>query len=165
VTKRAKRKKKATKQKRLLSPFRYPGGKSWLKQIIQQWLTPPVTHLVEAFAGGANVTIAALEANCISRATLIEIDPDISAVWSTVLNGEVSWLSRKIRDFRVTRKNVTKELERAMPALLLISRRANTERKKDGRKKNEDSNENLAFTQGQPDLHSSILNEIKFQDW
>ena len=27
-----------------------------------------------------------------------------------------------------------------------------------------DSNENLAFRQGQPDLHSSILNEIKFQN-
>jgi hypothetical protein len=28
-----------------------------------------------------------------------------------------------------------------------------------------DSNENLAFRQGQPDLHSLILNEIKFQNW
>jgi hypothetical protein len=28
-----------------------------------------------------------------------------------------------------------------------------------------DSNENLAFRQGQPDLHSSILNKIKFQNW
>jgi hypothetical protein len=27
-----------------------------------------------------------------------------------------------------------------------------------------DSNENLAFRQGQPDLHSFILNEIKFQN-
>jgi hypothetical protein len=28
-----------------------------------------------------------------------------------------------------------------------------------------DSNENLAFRQGQPDLRSLILNEIKFQNW
>jgi DNA adenine methylase len=116
TTRRAKRKKKK-KAKILLSPFRYPGGKSWLKEIIRQWLTPPVSHLVEAFAGGANVTIAALESNCISRATLIEIDPDVSAVWSIVLNGEIDWLTRKIRDFRVTRKNVTNELERSVTTL------------------------------------------------
>jgi hypothetical protein len=28
-----------------------------------------------------------------------------------------------------------------------------------------DSNENLAFRQGQPDLHSSIRTEIKLQNW
>jgi DNA adenine methylase len=114
ATKRSKKKKK---NKLLLSPFRYPGGKSWLKQIVQQWLTPPVAHLVEAFAGGANVTIAALELNLSSRATLIEIDPDVSAVWSVVFNGEVEWLSKKIRYFRVNHASVTRELEQSITEL------------------------------------------------
>jgi DNA adenine methylase len=113
ATKRA-RKKKKKKSKFLLSPFRYPGGKSWLKRIVQQWLTPAVTHLVEPFAGGANVTITALELNLATRATLIEIDPDVYAVWSVVFNGEVEWLSRKIRYFRVSHASVTRELEQSV---------------------------------------------------
>jgi hypothetical protein len=35
--------------------------------------------------------------------------------------------------------------------------------KKEEERSETDSNENLAFRQGQPDLNSSILNEIKFQ--
>jgi hypothetical protein len=38
-------------------------------------------------------------------------------------------------------------------------------RKKEEERSETDSNENLAFRQAQPDLHSSILNEIKFQNW
>jgi DNA adenine methylase len=55
-----------------------------------------------------------LESGCASRVTLIEIDPNVSAVWSIVLNGEIGWLSRRIRDFHVTRKNVKNELERSV---------------------------------------------------
>ena len=40
------------RSKPLLSPFRYPGGKSWLRPIVQQWLSKPVRQLVEPFAGG-----------------------------------------------------------------------------------------------------------------
>ena len=37
--------------------------------------------------------------------------------------------------------------------------------KKEEERSETDSNENLAFSQGQPDLNSAILNEIKFQNW
>jgi hypothetical protein len=42
--------------------------------------------------------------------------------------------------------------------------RAATERKKEEERSVTDSNENLVFRQGQPDLHSSILSDIKFQN-
>lgn len=43
-------------QVRLLSPFRYPGGKTWLVPEIRRWLLAARTRpsvFVEPFAGGA----------------------------------------------------------------------------------------------------------------
>jgi DNA adenine methylase len=37
------------------SPFRYPGGKTWLVPYVRLWLssiTPPLQELMEPFAGG-----------------------------------------------------------------------------------------------------------------
>lgn len=45
------------------SPFRYPGGKTWLVPYIRQWLTyltPRPAILGEPFAGGAIVGLSAL---------------------------------------------------------------------------------------------------------
>jgi hypothetical protein len=44
------------------SPFRYPGGKTWLVPYIRSWLArtqTPVSVLVEPFAGGGIVGLAA----------------------------------------------------------------------------------------------------------
>src|SRR5438309_2220482 len=41
------------------SPFRYPGGKTWLVPYIRDWLRSkqhPPAHLIEPFAGGAVVS-------------------------------------------------------------------------------------------------------------
>src|SRR5205809_2769235 len=44
-----------------LSPFRYPGGKTWLIPYIRAWLlskAPKATRFVEPFAGGAIVSLS-----------------------------------------------------------------------------------------------------------
>lgn len=97
--------------KTIISPFRYPGGKSWLRPWIRKWLRKSVGHLVEAFAGGANVTLTALSEGLAKRATLIELDPDVAAVWKSILNGKADWLADKIEAFNPTRKNVLAELD------------------------------------------------------
>jgi DNA adenine methylase len=103
--------KKAEAKKPLLSPFRYPGGKSWLRPWIRQWLSKPVDRLVECFGGGANVTLTAIWEELAKRATLIELDPDVASVWKAILNGKADWLSNKIDAFKPTRRNVLAELE------------------------------------------------------
>ena len=113
----ARRKKGKKKKKPLLSPFRYPGGKSWLKPVIEHWLNPPVEHLVEAFAGGANVTIAALVHSLASRATMIEIDPNVAAVWMVILDGQAEWLGAKIKSFRLNRTSLAREFEQSPEAV------------------------------------------------
>src|SRR5438132_5087762 len=106
--------KQSDKKKPLLSPFRYPGGKSWLRPWIRQWLSKPVDRLVECFGGGANVTLTAISENLAKRATLIELDPDVAAVWKVILNGKAGWLADKIDAFKLNRKNVLVELDRSV---------------------------------------------------
>ena len=50
----------ATKRAHCFSPFRYPGGKTWLTPFIIRWLSPKVGCIVEPFTGGGNVSIAAI---------------------------------------------------------------------------------------------------------
>lgn len=95
----------------MLSPFRYPGGKIWLRPFVRQWLSKPVDLLVECFAGGANVTLTAVSESLAKRAIIIEIDPDVASVWDAMLNGKASWLSDKVEGFKLGRRTVKAELE------------------------------------------------------
>src|ERR1051325_3785890 len=63
-----------------LSPFRYPGGKSWLRGHVLDWLaTLPVRPkvFIEPFAGGASVGLAVAELCLADEVHLIERDPDV----------------------------------------------------------------------------------------
>src|SRR6266496_1214494 len=113
-----------------LSPFRYPGGKSRLRSTIIQWISEVgyrPTHFVEPFAGGASVGLAIAELELAGHVTLAEIDPDVSAVWDVVLNGQATAFAEQIRDFRLSRSTVaaviarepTDQLSRAFRCLLL----------------------------------------------
>src|SRR5579871_3351818 len=99
-------------QRSALSPFRYPGGKSWLWPIILQWLNPKPNILVEPFAGGANTTLAAVSEKIAKKAIIIELDLQVASVWEAVLNGQADWLARKVRSFHMTRRAVKTELKR-----------------------------------------------------
>src|SRR5881396_794504 len=59
------------------SPFRYPGGKTWLVPRIRQWLlSRPVrpADLIEPFAGGAIVGLTAAFERLAEHVTLVELD-------------------------------------------------------------------------------------------
>lgn len=87
------------------SPFRYPGGKTWLVPRIREWLrslSPAPSELIEPFAGGAIVSLSALFEDLVSRVALVEKDPDVSAVWKTITNGNGRRLASEISSFRLT---------------------------------------------------------------
>lgn len=95
------------------SPFRYPGGKTWLVPYARAWLRSRRDHveeLIEPFAGGAIIGLTAACEGLADRVTLVEIDPDIAAVWLTMLNGGGPWLAEKIAGFKLTRESVTEIL-------------------------------------------------------
>ncbi|MBI5428324.1 MAG: DNA adenine methylase [Nitrospinae bacterium] len=95
------------------SPFRYPGGKTWLIPRIRRWLenferTPSI--LIEPFAGGAIVGLTAAFEHLAERVVLVELDAEVAAVWKTILEGDSEWLARRILSFDLTEDNIRKEL-------------------------------------------------------
>ena len=96
----------ATKRVHCFSPFRYPGGKTWLTPFVVRWLSPKVDYIVEPFTGGGNVSIAAISFNLAEKAFLAEKDPNVSAVWKVMLNGCCGQLVDRVKAFNLTRKTV-----------------------------------------------------------
>jgi DNA adenine methylase len=84
------------------SPFRYPGGKTWLVPRIRQWLkslTPRPFELAEPFAGGAIVGLSALFEDLVQKLVLVEKDEDVASVWEVVINGQGRKLAQTIAEF------------------------------------------------------------------
>jgi DNA adenine methylase len=87
------------------SPFRYPGGKTWLVPYVRLWLssiTPPLRELIEPFAGGSIVGLTAAFENLARKVTLIELDSDVGSVWKTILSRDVEWLASRVASFDLT---------------------------------------------------------------
>ena len=104
----------------LLSPFRYPGGKTWLIPRILAWLThkdPRPGIFVEPFAGGCSVGLAVARERLASRVVLVETDDRVASVWRTILYGDWKWLIARISTFPLTHDAVIRELART-PATL-----------------------------------------------
>ena len=119
-TKKNPKKVDAGRHSRFLSPFRYPGGKSWFIKTALKWLenqTDRPQLLVEPFAGGACISLAAVESGLVHKAEFAEIDQNVSATWEVILNGEAKWLASKISNFKLTRKNVKKHLAKPTVSL------------------------------------------------
>ena len=96
------------------SPFRYPGGKTWLIPTVRQWLKQESTivkELIEPFAGGGIVSLTAAFEKMAEQITMVEMDEEISAVWEVILNGKNKWLADKIYSYDLTHANVKAELE------------------------------------------------------
>jgi len=84
------------------SPFRYPGGKTWLVPYIRSWLASKksaVCILVEPFAGGGIVGLTAAFEGLADHVVLVERDANIAAVWNTILGGQAKWLADQILNF------------------------------------------------------------------
>jgi DNA adenine methylase len=94
------------------SPFRYPGGKTWLIPTVRQWLKQEkkVQLLVEPFAGGGIVSLTAAFENLSNHIMMVELDEEVAAVWETILNGKNEWLADKVLKFELTHDNINKEL-------------------------------------------------------
>lgn len=91
------------------SPFRYPGGKTWLVPYIRTWLStlrPKPRILIEPFAGGGIVGLTAGFERLADHVVLVEKDDEVASVWSTILGGQAEWLAQKIETFELSRKNV-----------------------------------------------------------
>jgi len=94
------------------SPFRYPGGKTWLIPTVRRWLkqVKPVELLIEPFAGGGIVSLTAAFENLSNHIVMVELDEEVAAVWEVILNGKNDWLANRILNFELTLENVNKEL-------------------------------------------------------
>lgn len=91
------------------SPFRYPGGKTWLVPHVRRWLTSfssPLREFAEPFAGGAIVGLSVLFEGLTEHLALVELDDDVAAVWKTILSNKAKTLARRIASFKVTRQAV-----------------------------------------------------------
>lgn len=96
------------------SPFRYPGGKTWLVPTIRKWMsqTDNIPLLIEPFAGGGIVSLtAAFEHHC-KAIIMSELDPEVASVWETILGSENNWLANRILKFDLTIDNINEELKR-----------------------------------------------------
>lgn len=102
-----------------LSPFRYPGGKTWFVPYIRRWLDPAIRHkhrlssispirFIEPFLGGGSISLTVALEKLVPNVIMAEIDGDVAAVWQTVLDAENAvWLADKITHYPLTPENVT----------------------------------------------------------
>lgn len=91
------------------SPFRYPGGKTWLIPTAREWLSSlsgQVDELIEPFAGGGGISLAAAFEGLVRRATLVELDPDVASVWAASLSESAEDLASRIRNFHMSEQSV-----------------------------------------------------------
>ncbi|MGH9773015.1 MAG: DNA adenine methylase [Candidatus Acidiferrales bacterium] len=91
------------------SPFRYPGGKTWLVPYIRQWmqsLPHRPLEFAEPFAGGGIVGLSVLFDGLAEKLMLVEIDRDIASVWKTMLSLQGERLASEIMSFRLCEESV-----------------------------------------------------------
>ena len=96
------------------SPFRYPGGKTWLVPRFRQWMrsfeiAPKL--FVDPFTGGGILPLTAAFENFAEKIIMVELDTQIAAVWQTILSEDFEWLCTKIMDFEMTSDSVKRVLE------------------------------------------------------
>jgi len=90
------------------SPFRYPGGKTWLVPFVRRWLISLPARprkFIEPFAGGAIIGLTVAFEQLADHVTLVELDDQVSAVWKTIIYGDYEWLANRIAQFAITPEN------------------------------------------------------------
>ena len=99
------------------SPFRYPGGKTWLVPTARKWFSQANrdSELIEPFAGGGIISLTAIAEHYFSHATMVEIDDDMAAAWQTMLSKKDStWLIDRISNFVVTTEGINESCRNAI---------------------------------------------------
>lgn len=94
------------------SPFRYPGGKTWLIPYLRAWIQSQkrVQNFFEPFAGGAIASLTVAAENLADHVTMSEIDEHVASVWKVVLHGDGKRLAQKIADFTMEEMALDKTL-------------------------------------------------------
>ncbi len=96
-----------------LSPFRYPGGKTWFVPYLKRWLSSRQARpleFIEPFAGGASVGVTVLYENLADHVTLVELDEQVVSVWKTIFQGNANALAERIVTFDLRLENVLETL-------------------------------------------------------
>jgi DNA adenine methylase len=96
------------------SPFRYPGGKTWLVPRIRTWMSSCVgrpEEFVEPFAGGAIVSLTVAFEQLANHVTMVELDECVAAVWQIILEGDAEQLAERIATFEMTPDKLEAELK------------------------------------------------------
>ncbi|MCI0518983.1 MAG: DNA adenine methylase [Chloroflexi bacterium] len=97
------------------SPFRYPGGKTWLVPFDARWLIHlpqrPV-EFIEPFAGGAIIGLTVAFEKLADHVTLVELDEQVASVWTAIIYGDYKWLANEIIHFDLSSENVDRELNK-----------------------------------------------------
>lgn len=102
------------------SPFRYPGGKTWLVPQIRHWLggkKKRPAEFIEPFAGGAITGLTVAFERLAKHVILFELDADVASVWQTILGGDGEWLAKKIVSFELTQDNAQEVLSSSPKSL------------------------------------------------
>lgn len=95
------------------SPFRYPGGKTWLIPQIKAWLNSQPKRpglLVEPFAGGGIVSLTVAFERLADRVLMVELDEHVASVWAALLGGDADWLADHIINFNMNQQSLEREL-------------------------------------------------------
>lgn len=158
------------------SPFRYPGGKTWLVEHIRDWLGGHgglATELIEPFAGGAIVSLTAVAENLVGSAVLVEKDKRVRDVWKAILGRSGSKLAKQIENFDFTPEKLNSTLaeeggnlrERAFRTLLAnrVSRNGIIA-PSGGRLKNGENGEGLSSRWYPQTLSERIRNIVAIKD-
>lgn len=97
------------------SPFRYPGGKTWLVPYVRLWLkkrSGTTKDLIEPFAGGGIVSLTAVFEKLAKSVIMVERDEEVAAVWRTILSKEANWLAERIATFEMTTATASAVLQK-----------------------------------------------------
>lgn len=98
------------------SPFRYPGGKTWLVPTARKWFRQGrnTSQLIEPFAGGGIISLTAIAEGYFKHATMVELDDDMAAAWETIFSeNDSKWLVERIRTFVVTPEDINLSIQQA----------------------------------------------------
>lgn len=97
------------------SPFRYPGGKTWLVPQIRVWLNSQPRRpslFVEPFTGGGIIGLTVAFERLADRVLMVELDEQIASVWKVLLGGDADWLADRILNFKMNQESLEKELSK-----------------------------------------------------
>jgi DNA adenine methylase len=103
------------------SPFRYPGGKTWLVPLVRRWLSSLAykpKEFGEPFAGGASVGLSAIFDDMADYLSLVERDENVGSVWQAILTGKAEELAQRIVSFPIV-KSLVRETLSQEPATLV----------------------------------------------